>query len=107
MRVTVLLLTRLELVLTYGVSSTNTVFGLPAYVPPSATCIFVRSFHVVRRAEKHVMLRSYCMRYMTDRMHERRRPYPKFLDPEPTLVTYDLCCQYFKNMHALQFTEHT
>jgi hypothetical protein len=54
------------------------------------------------------MLRSYRLCYLTDTMREfRRRRDPQRTDIAPSLMTYDLCCQYFKNMHALQAPENT
>ncbi|KAJ7829912.1 hypothetical protein B0H13DRAFT_1916202 [Mycena leptocephala] len=75
--------------LSYGVSSTTIVYGLP-------------------EEEKYNMLRAYRTRYHSDMTNDwRKRPYSSRHDAPPSLMTYNLCCQYFKNIQALDVSEHT
>jgi hypothetical protein len=54
------------------------------------------------------MLRAYRTRYHSDMTNDwRKRPYSSRHDAPPSLMTYDLCCQYFKNIQALDVSEHT
>jgi hypothetical protein len=93
--------------LSYGVSSTNIVYGLPEYVMGYSWVEFA-DISSANREEKYNMLRAYRSRYFDDMMRAfRNRPYSRRHEVPPSLITYDLCCQYFKNLHALNVSEHT
>jgi hypothetical protein len=81
---------------------------LPEYVLSYGLALSLADVFSAGRAEKYNMLRAYRTRYHTDMMRDwRKRPHSRRHDDPPSLLTYDLCCQYFKNTQALNASEHT
>ncbi|KAJ7716210.1 hypothetical protein B0H16DRAFT_1801736 [Mycena metata] len=67
----------------YAVSSTTVLYNLPD-------------------AAKKTVLTGYRLRYLHENMRDfRSRPHAPDERPPHSFTTYDLCCQYFKNLQAL------
>ncbi|KAJ7709330.1 hypothetical protein B0H16DRAFT_1745870 [Mycena metata] len=67
----------------YAVSSTTVLYNLP-------------------EEAKQTLLRGYRFRHLQDSLREARAHPNPLADRPAVLTSYDMCCQYFKNLHALR-----